>query len=449
MKKGISVLAMLALVQWLGAMPAHAEDTKPTPTAEPQAVADKIAVQIEQIRGLAFKQPVKVELQSTEDFSKYVSRELDEVVSDSIRSHYGLIVRALGLYRGPPIEDFSGMMTAVMTSQVGAYYDPEKRSFYILMGELPEMMQGVMYSHELYHALQDQYFDLQRYMKPDAARGAEPFSGDTQLARSATVEGEATYMMSLWMMQKMTGKPATREMMTQVVSMQANMDMNQLREMIKQPQVAEMMGSDLNDAMAASADIPSFIMDSMIGVYLKGLNFIFAIQEKGWPAVEKLYTEYPAQSTEHILHPEKWLAREAPANFKWPKFEKVAALEGWELMDEDVLGEFQWRVVFKEQGFAKEAEAAAAGWGGDRYAVFKRKDSEATLLLLRTSWDTEAEAREFAEVYRRVQATKNADAPVATRLLQKGVDVFIVEGGDEAAIDSLLKVVRGVKRART
>ena len=130
------------------------------------------------------------------------------------------------------------------------------------------------------------------------------------------------------------------------------------------------------------------------------------------------------------------------------QFEKVAALRDWELLDDDVLGEFQWRSVFKEQGLAAEAESAAAGWDGDRYAVFKRKDSKATLLLLRTRWDSEKEAKEFADAYRRVLAVKYADAPVPTRLMQKGVDVFVVEGGDEANLDKLMKVVKGTKGTR-
>ena len=215
-------------------------------------------------------------------------------------------------------------------------------------------------------------------------------------------------MMSLWMMQKMTHQPPTREIMSRVVSMQSEMSLDQLRQALKQPQVSKMVGADMQNAIDAAGEIPSFIMDSMMGVYLKGMSFVFAVHEQGWPAVEKLYTEYPPQSTEHILHPEKWLAREAPKTFEWPKFEKTAALRDWELLDDDVLGEFQWRIIFKEQGLASEAESAAAGWGGDRYAVFKRKDSDATLLLLRTSWDSETEATEFAAAYRRALVTKYA-----------------------------------------
>ena len=230
--------------------------------------------------------------------------------------------------------------------------------------------------------------------------------------------------------------------------MQSGMSMDQLREALKQPQVAQMVGADMQNALESADKIPTFIMDSMMGVYLKGLSFVFAVHEKGWGDVEKLYTEYPPQSTEQILHPEKWLAREAPTTFEWPKFEKIASLEDWELLDDDVLGEFQWRIIFKEQGLAAEAESAAAGWNGDRYAVFKRKDSNSTLLLLRTSWDSEAEAKEFADAYRRVLAVKYPGASVPPQLLQEGAEVYVVEGADEANVDSLMKVVKRAKRKR-
>lgn len=424
---------------------AHSENAATAPPAEAQAAADKIAKEIEQIRGLTFKHPVRVESQSVESFGEYVSRELDDTVPLSIRSHYGKIVRTLGLYRGPPIEDFPALMTTVMTSQIGAYYDPKKQSFFVVMSGLPEMMQGVMYSHELYHALQDQYFGLDHYLDMGHEGGAGARNTDAQLARSAVVEGEATYIMSLWMMQTVAHKTPTRDVMANIVSMQANMSMDRLREMLKQPQVAQTVGADMKAAVDASVDIPTFIMDTMMAVYLKGLGFVFAVDEQGWPAVEKLYTEYPPQSTEHILHPEKWLAREAPTAFEWPKFEKIAALREWELLDDDVLGEFQWRIVFKELGMVKEAESAAAGWGGDRYAVFKRKDSDSMLLLLRTCWDSEKEASEFAKAYRSALVFKYDEEPAPTRVVQKGVDVFIVEGGEEANIDKLMKIVKRVK----
>jgi hypothetical protein len=414
---------------------------------DPQPMADAIAKEVAQIRGLSFKQPVPAEIQSKESFGEYVTGRIDEVVPPNVRRHYGKIVRTLGLYRGPAIEDFSAMMSTVMTSQAGAYYDPEKQRFYVLMTKMPELMQGVLYSHELYHALQDQHFGLNNYL--NFKRTDASVNGDQQLARQAVVEGEATYMMNLWVLQKATKSIPPREALARMVGMQANISMDQIRTMLKQPQVAQAMGEDVTAAMSSADSIPPFILDAMLGVYLQGLGFGYALQEHAWPALEKLYTDYPPQSTEQILHPEKWVAREGAVSFEWPSFAKVGALKDWELIDNDVLGEFRWRNVFKEHGLAAEAESAAAGWGGDRYAVFKRKDSDATLLLLRTAWDSDAEAKEFAEAYRRVLAVKYADAPTATRVVQKGVDVFIVEGGDEKGADSLLSLVKKVKAKRS
>ena len=210
--RAISIAAVFFGLPYAGA-----QDAATAASVEPQAVADRIAREIAEIRGLSFKHPVSVQQQSAQQFGEYVSREIDEVVPESIRLHYGSIVRTLGLYRGPEIVDFSAMMKMVMTSQVGAYYDPDKQGFFVLMAGMPEMMQGVLYSHELYHALQDQHFGLARYLKTVSTRGADSYSADGHLARTAVVEGEATYMMSLWMIQKMTGQAPARDVMSRVV----------------------------------------------------------------------------------------------------------------------------------------------------------------------------------------------------------------------------------------
>jgi len=206
------------------------------------------------------------------------------------------------------------------------------------------------------------------------------------------------------------------------------------------------VGESAQEAMAQIDDIPPFILETLLGNYLKGAAFIFAVQEQGWPAVETLFTSYPPQSTEQILHPEKWLAHEAPATIVWPDFARVSALRDWQLLDDDVLGEIQWRIIFNAQGLQDEAETAAAGWDGDRYAVFKRKGSDETLLLLRTSWDSEAEATQFVTAYRRALAVKYEGASDPVRVEQQGADVFIVEGGRKADLDALIKVVRQAKK---
>jgi len=430
----------------LTSLAVRAQDAAQPAPVDPQTLANSVAEEIAQIRGFPFKQNVNVQMQSTADFKEYVGHRVDEVVPQSLRKNYGAIVRTLGLYRGPAI-DFSETMDAVMGSQVAAYYDPGKQSFFVVMGGMPEVMQGALYAHELYHALQDQRFGLNAYLDEKALRDA--YGDDAVLARQSVVEGEATYMMTLWLVQKMAHTMPSREVIGKMVKLQSNLTMDQLREMLKQSQVAQLVGKDVQAAMESARTIPPFVIDTLMGSYLKGLVFVFAVQEQGWPAVEKLYTEYPPQSMEQILHPEKWQAREGPVVFEWAGLDKVRALRDWELLDSSVLGEFSMRIIFREYGFAAQAESVAAGWGGDRYAVFKRKDSDATLLLWRTGWDTETDASEFVDTYRKLLAVKYGDKPTATRVEQKGRDVFIVEGGEQKDSAALLKVVKQARAKRS
>lgn len=422
----IRAIAALFLATCAASAPAADAD-------DPLQRAALIQKDVSEIRGLPFRKAVPMEKQTPEGLGRHMDKEMDEAVPAAMAKHFDKIVRRVGLYRGPVVEDYRSMMRTVMESQVAAYYDPDTGRVYLLDEGSDGIEQGVIYSHELYHALQDQYFDLNGYVSDKLK-----LDSDQMLARMAVVEGEATYVCMVWGIRQMTnGVTPPRALLAPAIAMQAGMDIGGLREMV-------------GGAAGAEVDkIPPFILETLVGNYLKGSAFVFAVQEQGWSAVEKLYKEYPPESTEQILHPEKWLAREAAAKFKWPDFRRERALRDWELIDEDVIGEIQWRIVFKVNGEpAGAAEAAAAGWNGDRYAVFKRKGAEDTLLLLRTSWDSPAEATQFVEAYRRALAVKYQGMDEATAVEQQGTEVFIVEGGRKDDLAALLKFVRQVQASR-
>ncbi|HTE43311.1 MAG TPA: hypothetical protein VK629_20990 [Steroidobacteraceae bacterium] len=414
--------------------------------SDAQTLANKIQGEVAEIRGLKFKRSIKASKQTPEEFGRYLDGQIKEGVPEAVSQHYGKIVQKLGLYRGPEIKDFASTMKSVMTSQAGAYYDPKTKTFYVLLEGLPEVMLGMFFAHELHHGLQDQYFDLEKYMGMNQVK--QTLDSDQRMARQAVVEGEATYIMNLWGIKSMTQGMPPRELMAPIVRMQSQMDMAQMQQMMQSPQMEE-LGGDIKKSIDATAEIPAFILESLLGAYLKGMNFVFDVEAGGWSAVDKLYRDAPPESTEQILHPEKWSAGEKPVAIEWPAF-SIPELKNWEVLDNDALGELLWRVVFKEHGIdATSANDAAAGWNGDRYAVLKDKTSNALLLLWRTSWDSAADAKEFADAYRKVLSIKYEGKKEATRLVQSGTTVSIVEGGSEATIDALLKFVdRAQERKR-
>jgi hypothetical protein len=415
-----------------------------SPAPSPQERADRIQAEVAEIRGLPFKRSVRAENQSLEAAAQYMDRQLENSVPPQLAEHFSEIVRKLGLYRGAEDLDFREMMKAFAASQIAAYYDPKQEAFFVVFADLSAGETGAVYAHELYHGLQDQYFDLDSYVL-DQQRD-RTLNDDELFARAAVIEGEATLLMTLWSWKSTLGNLPSRPVLAQVVRLQSQVDTRAMLQTLDQPGASAFLSEDIKASIAAMERIPRFLMESMLGSYLHGMSFVFEVQGGGWSEVEKLYNEAPPVSTEQILHPEKWLAREAPLEIELPAFAGNPLFAGWDVLEQNVLGEVQWRIVFAELGLAAEANEVAAGWNGDRYAVLKRRGSDDLLLLLYTSWDSDADAAEFAAAYRRALVVKYAGLDEPTRVAHNGRDVLIVEGGAQSSLAAMVDFVRSAKR---
>lgn len=403
---------------------------------EPQAEIDdrveRVIRKVEKIRGLEFKRPISARNQSAADFEKYLDRQISKEISPERARHYGKVARRVGLYRGPEIQDVEGMFKNVMTSQAAAYYDPETHTFFVLMSGIRGIALEGLYAHELYHGMQDQYFNLlEYYLSPEEVDVNE----DAQLARQCVVEGEAMYIMTLYTMMSAGGSASVdRDIMSPIIRMQADMSVDQMKEQIEMASAMSDEFADVMDSVEALDDLPLFAIETLMGAYLKGQWFVYRIEsEHGWEKVARLYSDPPV-STEQILHPEKWLKGEKPRVVSWPDFETDPALEGWETIYRNVMGEVQMRIIFSEHELPGLSKEASAGWDGDAYAVLKRKDSDETALLFHTCWDDEIEAGEFLAAYEDMLKVKY---PTGTEenvsVVQLGDRVLIIEGGDAAS----------------
>jgi hypothetical protein len=101
--------------------------------------------------------------------------------------------------------------------------------------------------------------------------------------------------------------------------------------------------------------------------------------------------EGPPDSTEQVLHPDKYLRVEEPLRVSLD----VALGSGWRRTASGTWGEFQTRELVGER--------AAAGWGGDRYELWHGPGGD--VLAMRWRWDTPRDAREFASAARELGAT--------------------------------------------
>jgi hypothetical protein len=186
---------------------------------------------------------------------------------------------------------------------------------------------------------------------------------------------------------------------------------------------------------------PPILRDQLVLPYLLGRNFASAIWKKGGTEALKAAWLNPPDSTEQVLHPEKFLEREAPR-----PVEMGQTPAGGRLLLEGVLGEMLIRTLLGEG-----SDVAAAGWGGDRFRLWDYRGR--TLLVWRAVWDTPGDAREFSEAIRaRLQADYGRAEPrgaftlfrgqgraVAFRELA-GVTTFLSDDG--GALDSALNAFR-------
>ncbi len=124
--------------------------------------ADEILKEVARIRGLELKGPVQKGIKSKEEIAQYLRERIRDEYDASELRREGKVLKKLGLI--PQEMDYQEFILKLLTEQVGGYYDPDKKTFFI-SGWLPLEQQKPVMAHELTHALQDQYFDLNRFIK--------------------------------------------------------------------------------------------------------------------------------------------------------------------------------------------------------------------------------------------------------------------------------------------
>ncbi len=158
----------------------------------------------------------------------------------------------------------------------------------------------------------------------------------------------------------------------------------------------------MTDALAADTEIldraPPVIASQLEFPYLSGLEFVQTLyQQGGFPAINEAWNNPPV-STEHILHPDRYLDGDLPQIVTLePLTDTLGA--GWTLASEDILGEFYLREYLAQQLEVDDVDAAAAGWGGDRFAVYWHEDQQQVAMILKIVWDSTADAQEFNSLY--------------------------------------------------
>ena len=142
--------------------------------------------------------------------------------------------------------------------------------------------------------------------------------------------------------------------------------------------------------------MPAFMQDTLLFPYQAGAQFAMGRQLRAaGPRWTRLHAQMP-ESTEQMLHPEKYAAGEAPVVVTLPAALATRMGPGWTLPMLDTLGELQTGHLAAREA-AVDADVAGrcrrAGWGGDRMAVIEGPVGSLGAWAWHTVWDTPATRR--------------------------------------------------------
>jgi hypothetical protein len=373
-------------------------------TAGAEAVAARvtpIAHRVERIRGLRFKKLPKPQIVPPSQVRKDVFAKIDREKEEEIESA-GRIGVLLGLL--PPGTDLVEVTGELYEGQVVGYYDPQSKRMAIVEGPAAGDNVGseITLAHELDHALDDQHFDLDR--DPSLA------TDDGTLAFSALTEGTATSVMTDY----------TRRHIGAGASFGSAV-------------------SSLSSGAGDTSDIPPYLLNTLLFTYLSGQKFVERLRSvaHGWKLVDYAFARRAPRSTEQVIHPEKYLVDERPVAVG-PALPRRLFPDGWRRHARGTFGEFDTHQLVKLALDDADAKDAAAGWGGGRYELWTAPaGSRGAAVVVRWTWDTRADAGQFARALRSYASAGVADGEAAVRA--SGLRTTLAVAENSATAERLAK----------
>jgi hypothetical protein len=291
-----------------------------------------------------------------------------------------------------PTADFASIALDSAAQNTAGFYTPSEQKLYLVADSVNMFAsEEIVYAHEYVHALQDQHFGLSRFLDQDV-------SADQAIAARALAEGDATLVMGAYQFSEITA--------------------SELEYMAYR---ASFVDREVIDAVSPSLGILTFFP------YLQGSYFVYSLWVDsgfGWDRVNAAYTDPPV-SSEQVMHPEKYLARDMPQAVTLPDLAPVLD-PGWQEVDRNVLGEIGLLAWLSDHLDLNTAAEGAAGWDGDLYTLWSNAAGD-HILVVQSVWDAPGEAAQFSESFADYVTRRSLGVPELT-LNEPGRRIWEYEG---------------------
>ena len=277
-----------------------------TPTGPIAEELDSIGSRTTVLRSLFLLKPTDTTFIGSDELLEYMREELEEEREE--------IYQAQELYVTLGVLDrdtsYFDLVLAMLGEGVLGFFDTELEKLYLVLEDNDELKPNdvLTYAHEYVHNLQ-QHFDIYQI------REELEDNSDKARALRALIEGGATVSETLYFLQH-------------------------LDEAEQQAVREAFQDADLGAFRSA----PHLIQRTRLFPYREGFQFVAALfqSENSFDRVNEAYSK-PPQSSEQILHPEKYVFEEGPVTVELPDIADSLG-EGWTMLRQDTLGEFLLRV---------------------------------------------------------------------------------------------------------
>jgi hypothetical protein len=386
-----------ALFVLLGALTMSAGCREPRANVGDGPYADKVAAdipQIEEAMGVKFKRPPKLEIRSHDQVREFLLARMREPDAVKQIANQEAMYKVLGLV--PDTLHLADLMVKLLTEQIVGYYDPRTKVLYVVQG-MPDDIVGITVMHELVHALQDQYVNLD---------SLEHITGDDDRAAAAqaVVEGEAMYEQLY------------------IMSGGGNNIANQF------PGGWETMRQTIRDNVKSQpifSSAPRALQESMLFPYINGADFVRRFKARYG---KRLPLDSLPITTEQLMHEAAFFGKkDIPSEITLPPIAGT--------VDQNDMGEFGTRIyIYSHTRVEDMSIRASNGWDGDRYALVKTPAGYGLVWV--SVWDQRQDGIEFIDAIDQVMRARFNRLPRVTGELRR-------YEGDKRTVEVNVREVNG------
>jgi hypothetical protein len=358
----------------LGAIALLLFAARPQTASDPAfAQIDKIVQTLSGITGLAEDHPVPYGRMTKRQLRQFLNKRIKKTVKpEEIRADE-LSLKMFGLV--PRDFDLKKSTLDLLTEQAAAFYDYDEKKLFLL-DDSSLAAETTTLAHELSHALADQHFDLDHFMEDT------PANDDENLAHTAVVEGQASWLMIAYELKQRGQKPVpTVDMLKSV-------------------------GDSSEESMADYPVLkgsPLYIQQSLLFPYGEGTLFFDAVYRKmGKASFSAVFTNPPVDSAQ-VIHPERYFRHEKAAS---PAVPNTALRNEGKEVSEGSVGEFDHRMLIRQYLGEAKAMQLAPHLRGGQFRIVTSGKMHKPVLEYASQWDSEGQASNFFAAYGKILHAK-------------------------------------------